>query len=140
MDGELILEVNLYPGQEEKTPQEHCLTAAANQNTNLTHSWAQTANQSITMDMFCGRTRDLIFRTNTQQSMGVSTRRAIRSCSGYRNGQEWFGEGRIGGRKEEEKMEQGMEVEFLPLLSVRSFQVRKLGQKGSMMSQKFCTE
>lgn len=93
MDGKLVPEVNLYSGQGEKTPQEHCLTAAANQNTNLTHSRAQTANQSSTMDMFSGQTRDLIFRTNTQQSMGVSAGRAIGSCSGYRNGQRWFGEG-----------------------------------------------
>lgn len=76
-----------YPGQGERTPQEHCLAAAANQNTKLTHSTAQTANQSSTMDTFW---TDLTFRTNTQQSMGVSAGRAIRSCSGYRNG---FGEG-----------------------------------------------
>ncbi|KAA8586860.1 hypothetical protein FQN60_000696 [Etheostoma spectabile] len=55
--GGVEFQVNLYPGQGEKTPQEHCLTAAANQNANLTHSWAPTANQSITMDMFYGRTR-----------------------------------------------------------------------------------
>ncbi len=42
-----------YPGQGEGTPQEHCLeAAAANQNTKLTHSRAQTANQSSTMDTF----------------------------------------------------------------------------------------
>lgn len=41
-----------YPGRGERTPQEHRLAAAANQNTKLTHSRAQTANQSSTMDTF----------------------------------------------------------------------------------------
>lgn len=109
VDGKLVLEVNLYPEQGEKTPQEHCLTAAANQNTNLTHSMAQTANQSSTMDMFSGQTRDLTFRTNTQQSMGVSTGRAIGSCSsGYRNGHDWFWFCLLEAEKKEEaKVEQG---------------------------------
>ena len=39
--GKLLREVNVHQERAGRTPQEHCLAAAANQNTHLTHSNGQ---------------------------------------------------------------------------------------------------
>jgi len=85
-----------------------------------------------------GQTQDPTFWTNRHRSMDFSTGGAIRSCGGYRNGQGWLGKAE---EEEEGKVEQEKGVEFLPCLPVRSFEVRQLCQKGSMVSQckKYCT-
>ena len=119
------------PGRERKHHRNNCLTAAANQNTNLTHSRAWTANQSSTMDMFSGQTRDL-----TSEQIHNS---AWASPPGEQSDPAAVTEMDSAGleKEEEEKVEQMEELEFLSL-PVRLFQVRKLCRISSMMSQKCC--
>lgn len=76
--GKLVREVSL----DHRAPQEHCLTAAANQNTNFTHSRGSNSQSKQHNEHDLDKTPGLIFRVNTQRSMGVSSREAIRSWSG----------------------------------------------------------
>lgn len=113
------IELNFYGGQGGRTPQEHCLTAAANQNTNLTHSRAQTANQSSTMDMFWTRpaiwfseqthSRAWASPPGEQSDLAVVTemdREGLEKAAVF-----------LRQKKEEEKVKQGEEVELLSRLS-----------------------
>lgn len=80
--------------------------------------------------IFSGQTLYLNFWTNTQQSMGVSTRGAIRSCSGYKkkNVQGWFGKGCCLPGAEEEEEEQDEKSSFSCFFPIRSFKVAKIVQ------------
>lgn len=63
--------------------------------------------------------------------MGVSTRGAIRSCSGYKkkNVQGWFGKGCcLPGAEEEEEEEQEEKSSFSCFFPIRSFKVAKIVQ------------
>lgn len=107
--GKLVREVSLH----HRAPQEHCLTAAANQNTNFTHSRGSNSQSKQHNEHDLDKTPGLIFRVNTQQSMGVSSREAIRSWSGYRKGQGSFTDSSclIEAEEEEKKEEEDGKVE-----------------------------
>lgn len=67
-------------------------------------------------------------------TMGVSAERAIRSYSGYRNGQHCLGECCCLLEAEEEQEEEVKFLALLPVSNTRSSEVRKLYQTVNMMS------
>ncbi len=122
-----------YPGQGEGTPQEHCLeAAAANQNTKLTHSRAQTANQSSTMDTFWTDPGS-DFQNKYTAEHGRLHRESNQISQWLQKWIWWRLLSFRGGKRRRRRWSRG---EFLPLLPVRSSEVRILCHTSSKMSAK----